>query len=146
MRYNKTLFHLLSFTWGILTTLCGCIVALAMLAIGHKPHKFCDHIYFKVGKKPWGGLELGWIFFLTDCRPTEYLKRHEVGHSLQACIFGPLMPFVVSLPSIIRYWYREIRSRRGLKNNTGYYDIWFEKQASDFGEKYLQYYKENEDA
>lgn len=144
MKKNKFLFHLLSFTWGLPMTLLGCIVALIMIVTGHKPQRFCDHIYFQVGETLWGGLELGWIFFLTDCRPSNHTKCHEVGHSIQACVFGPLMPFIISIPSAIRYWYREWLVRSGRKKYSelpDYDSIWFEGQASKLGEKYYQSYK-----
>ena len=35
------------------------------------------------------------------------LIRHEGGHGIQNIIFGVLMPFLVSIPSFIRYWYRK---------------------------------------
>lgn len=38
-----------------------------------------------------------------------------------------------------RYWYREWRLKIGKGNTTGYYDIWFEKQASDCGIAYREH-------
>lgn len=34
------------------------------------------------------------------------MKQHEAGHSLQIIILGPLMPFVVGVPSAFRCWIR----------------------------------------
>ena len=31
------------------------------------------------------------------------LNQHEFGHTFQNCLFGPLMLFLVSLPSATRY-------------------------------------------
>ena len=98
---KKFFYWFLSLTWGLPMTLIGFIVALVLFVTGHKPHKFGYTFYFKVGKN-WGGLELGAIF-LTDSTPSEHTLCHEHGHGLQNIIFGPLMPFVVCIPSAVRY-------------------------------------------
>lgn len=128
-------FYALSFTWGLPLTLIGLIVAAVLLCAGKKPkrHKAC--FYFEVGEN-WGGLELG-IVFLTDKTPTEQTKNHEHGHALQNCYWGVLMPFVVCIPSAIRYWIREIQWRSGNPPKTDYDDIWFERQATEWGEKFI---------
>lgn len=107
------LFYILSFTWGILVTSYGCICALVMLIIGKKPEKFHNRIYFRVGKD-WGGFEAG-PFFFCDETPTLELKQHECGHGIQNIVLGPLTPFLVSLPSALRYWMREFRTQKGKK-------------------------------
>lgn len=135
---NKTLFYILSWTWGIIMTLIGAVVALALIITGHKPKKWGYCYYFEVGKN-WGGLELG-MFFLTSKNGGEYTRNHEHGHALQNCVWGPLMPFVICIPSVIRYWYREIRSRKGLKNKTKYDDIWFEGDATRRGSEFIAWY------
>ena len=63
---------------------------------------------------------------------TSELPTAEFGHSVQNCIYGPFMIFLVSLPSVIRYHYRNFTH----KGAEGYADIWFEKQANIFGEKF----------
>lgn len=138
---DKRSFYLLSFTWGLPMTLIGCIVAIILLATGHKPKKWGYCYYFEVGEN-WGGLELGPIF-LTSRNPSEYTRNHEHGHAFQNCKFGFLMPFVVSIPSAIRYWYRRFKEKSGAPCTTGYYDIWFERQASDLGTEFMLWYKNN---
>ena len=101
-----------------------------------KPKKFGNCWYISVGKS-WGGLELG-TFFLTDSHEAESTKFHEHGHALQNLIWGPLFPFVICIPSAVRYWYRKLKyTRKGLKPKTNYYDIWFEGQATEWGLKYV---------
>lgn len=100
-------FWLISLTWGCIMTTIGAIVALILLVTGHRPYHVGPNIYFKVGKN-WGGLELG-PFFLVDDMPGRHTVCHECGHGIQNCIWGPLMPFVVSIPSAIRYWLRDQR-------------------------------------
>ena len=135
---NKFLFYLLSFTWGLPMTLIGCIVALVLLIAGYKPKKWGYCYYFEIGEN-WGGVELG-MFFLTDKNPLDYTKTHEHGHAIQNCWFGPLMPFIVCIPSATRYWYREIRKKIGKPCTTAYIDIWFEKQADQLGEQFITWY------
>lgn len=133
MRINKPLFYILSFTWGLLTTLIGAIAMLGcMVFTGKKPKRFLDCWYIKVGKI-WGGVSLG-PFIIADRIAGESTLKHEFGHSIQNCVFGPLWPFIIGIPSAVRYWYRKLRKKRGLKNKTKYYDIWFEKQATEWGQ------------
>lgn len=134
---SKFKFYLLSFTWGLPMTLIGCIAALILLAIGNKPKKYGYCFHFEVGNN-WGGLSLG-IVLITDKTPSEHTKMHEVGHGFQNCYFGPLMPFVVCIPSAIRYWYRELKYyRKGKTPPTKYDDIWFEGDASKRGTEFIE--------
>ena len=133
---KKSLFYVLSFTWGIVLTLIGLIVAGVLLCMGKKPKKWGWCYYFEIGEG-WGGLELG-IIFLTSKNPSTHTKCHEFGHAIQNCYFGILMPFLVCIPSAIRYWYRRIRRSKGLKNKTAYDEIWFEGQATRLGYKYWE--------
>ena len=108
---NKWLFYLLQWTWGILMNLLGVLIAIGSLITGHKPKRFNHYVYFNVGKN-WGGFESGMLFF-TDSSDNLDTKQHESGHGLQNIILGPLMPFVVSIPSAIRYWLRECKTIKG---------------------------------
>lgn len=191
--FKQILFWLLSLTWGIVMTIIGLIISFFLILIGYQPETFHHYIYFKIGRN-WGGFELGPIF-ITDTAPSLYIKQHEAGHGIQNIIFGPLMLFIVSIPSAIRYWFREQNTQKkkyifcsilllifliiGLafllpgiiinilwliiigsiiiayvlclagwlfikelpqyvnNANVGYYDIWFERQASNLGRKYF---------
>lgn len=127
---HKPVFYLLQYTWGLLINAIGLIISLVLLISGHKPHKFGNNYYFTVGKN-WGGLELGVCFLCGELNQTHHLKCHESGHGIQNIIWGPLFPFVISIPSAIRYWYRRTHVCK-----TAYDDIWFEGQATKLGEKY----------
>ena len=129
---SKSKFYLLSWTWGLPMTLIGGIVMLALMMFGKKPKKWGYCYYIEVGRH-WGGFNLG-MFFLTSKNPPKHTKMHEHGHAIQNCYLGWLMPFVVTIPSAIRYWYRNIKHKLGFKVKTSYYDIWFEEQASLLGE------------
>lgn len=113
MKINKPLYYILNCTWGCIMTLIGAVVTLALLCVGKKPQKHAGCTYFNVGKS-WGGMELG-CFFLTDSNDSTHTKNHEFGHSLQNCLWGPLFPFVVCIPSAIRYWLREFKTQKSKK-------------------------------
>ena len=106
--FSYTIFWILQCTWGIIMTLIGGLVALALLITGHKPHHIGPTIYFKVGKN-WGGFEMGG-FFICDQNCNKSLMYHECGHGIQNLIFGPLFPFIITIPSATRYWLRKIKT------------------------------------
>ena len=134
---KRILFYIISLTWGGIMTVIGLVVLLVTLPFG-KFGVYHGRIYKRIGKN-WGGVELG-CFFLCDNSADEYILAHECGHGLQNCLWGPLMPFVICIPSAIRYWYREYL---WYFNKTKYallpdYDaIWFEGQATKWGKKYV---------
>ena len=98
--------------------------------------KKCGYCYYLNVGESWGGCNLG-MFFLTDSHDSIATKWHEHGHGVQNCVWGPLTPFVICIPSAVRYWYREFKySRKGLRPPTLYDSIWFEKDATLTGRKY----------
>lgn len=127
---HRWLYWLLNFTWGILTTLCGLLLSLAMLCIGKKPKRWHSVWYFQIFDS-WGGMEMG-TMFLRDNSNYISTNNHEYGHTFQNAILGPFFIFIVAIPSAIRYWYQEIR-RRQHKSNKEYDLIWFEGSATDIG-------------
>lgn len=101
---KRILFYIVSFTWGGLMSLIGLLTILILLPFG-KLHTYHGRLYMRIGER-WGGVELG-CFFLCDKTAGEHTLAHECGHGLQNCLWGPLMPIVVCIPSAVRYWYRE---------------------------------------
>lgn len=132
---KKTLFYILSFTWGLPMTLIGLISACVLLCMGYKPKRYGCCLHFIVGEN-WGGLNLG-IVFLTDSKDEEHTKAHEHGHALQNCVYGFITPFIVHIPSAIRYWYRELKYK-SIPAPTPYDAVWFERQATEWGTKFNQ--------
>ena len=127
---KKLLFYALSFTWGIIMTIIGFVVAFVLVITGHKPKKYGLCYHFEMGKGR-GGLSLGMVM-LTNVGASTHIRNHEHGHALQNCIWGPLMPFVIMIPSAARYWLRELWSHQG-KHLDPYDSVWFEGQASKWG-------------
>ena len=99
---SYTAYWIIQCTWGILMTLIGAFAALYCLCAGYKPKRFGPAIYFEIGRH-WGGINLGGFFFCNE-GSSESTKTHEFGHSIQNLIFGPLTPFLISIPSAARYW------------------------------------------
>lgn len=125
---HKWLYYILNLTWGLLMTIIGYIIALIMLITFHKPRFYKGVMYF-ISRKINGGFSVGMV--LVVCNESDALKNHEIGHTYQNAIFGIFMPFIVSIPSMIRYWYIEHQEKKGKEI---YYDgVWFEKSATDIG-------------
>ena len=140
-RLPKPLYFFLSLTWGIITTLAGFFTALVMLATGHKPRRWGYAWYFEVGKN-WGGASLGPVFIKDRTNDSVHLKNHEFGHSIQNCYFGPLMPFIVGLPSSTRYRLRRFKEKVLKKSpKTPYDTVWFESQASRLGDDFMKWHE-----
>lgn len=132
------LFYLLSWTWGVLPTLSGGLIALILLLSGHKPERLGPCVYFRVGKN-WGGCEMG-MFFLRDRTSSEHVTLHEAGHSLQNIVLGPFMLLLVSGPSALRYHYRNFLHRfapQKAKKLAPYDSVWYEAQACRLGYKWF---------
>lgn len=132
-------FWVMSLTWGLPMTLIGALCAFGLLITGHKPHRYYYFIYFEAGEG-WGGFGAGGFFFVNR-GPTQRIKRHESGHGLQNIMLGVFMPFFVSVPSCIRYWYREwlVRSGRKRYHDLPTYDsIWFERWATKLGARHFE--------
>lgn len=90
-------------------TTIGLIVSLILILAGKRPKKFGYAYYFCIGAF-WGGLELGPVFLVSEPE-SDRTKAHEYGHGWQNIMLGPLMPFVVCIPSAIRYWLREMKTQ-----------------------------------
>ena len=139
--YNKYVILFLNHTWGIIMTTIGYIARLVFLVLGIKGRKEGFVRLYKVGLG-WGGLSLGTtVIVACDC-DTEDIISHEIGHGIQNAIFGVLFPFLVAIPSAIRYWYREFKYyRRDKLPKTPYDSIWFEGQATLIGIIYRVFYQ-----
>ena len=135
---NKKAFWTLQLTWGIIMNIIGLLVFIILLCKKYKPKRFHQMIYFTIGNN-WGGVNLGFCTIVSKASEESTL-RHEHGHFIQNAMYGVLFPFIVAIPSFTRYQYRSWLVRTGRKKRNelpDYYSIWFEKQASDFGYKYL---------
>ena len=128
------LWWVIQFTWSLPMTLIGCIVAFVLICCKKKPVKYGWCYCFELDVD-WG-LELG-IFFIAPIG-SKGTKNHEHGHAIQNIYLGPFAVTVVSLPSCIRFWIREIIYKINPKKRLKPYDsIWFEGQASRSGKAFI---------
>lgn len=140
-KLSKRNYYILSCTWGILVTLAGLLVSVVMLVIGKKPKKNMYGWYFTCGSG-WGGFNIGPCSIVCEDH-TQHVLKHEFGHSIQNCMYGPAMIVLVIIPSICRYWYRELFDI----SSPPYDSIWFEGMATRLGcEYYDALNKEDSDA
>lgn len=110
-------YWLVSLTWGGLMTWMGAFIALVMLLTGHAPKKLGPNVYFEAGIG-WGGMEYGAFFFISK-DAGERTRLHEAGHGIQNLVLGPLMPFLVCIPSALRYWMRRCKKLAGKRTFSG---------------------------
>ena len=138
---SKSTFRLLSYTWGLPMTLIGRLAALILTALGfkHESYGYCTR--FEVGEN-WGGVSLGNVI-ITGRNSTTHTKDHEHGHALQNVKYGLLMPFVVAIPSFVRYWYFVLRIKLNKRITKSYDSIWFEGEATKLGTEFMDWYRGN---
>jgi len=107
----------------------GGIGAVIVRLLGYKPVWHGKAMLFRLGKN-WGGVCLGMFIFVSETmHPIRF--GHEYGHSIQNAVYGFLFPFIVAIPSVVRCAYWNIMDKDG-----NYDSVWFEKQATEWGDKY----------
>ena len=112
MKVLKTIgFWFIQCTWGFIMTLIGAITVGILMLMGNKPQHIGPNIYIQTGYG-WGGINLG-PFFICSKSSGDETKYHECGHGLQNMIWGPLFPFVIGFPSLIRCWIRNRTTHLG---------------------------------
>ena len=119
----EKIFYILSFSWGIIMNLIGGIAALVLTLLGYKPFKHAGSFVFRVGHN-WGGVSLG-IWSIVCIEAGDRTLHHEFGHALQNALYGPLFPFIVAIPSAIRYHKFNYNTAHGIPNED-YDAAWFE--------------------
>lgn len=146
MKILKTIgFYLLSFSWGIITTLIGGVGAIFFLIRGVKPKRYKSSLYFEVGSSSWGGVSFG-PFIFVDTDTSLSIVYHEWGHGIQNIIFGPFFLLVIGIPSFCRYHYRDWiisdkcpkKWRKTYRDLPPYDSAWFEGWATSLGKKYYK--------
>jgi hypothetical protein len=135
------IFYFLSFTWGIVWTLIGLLV-LAFVYVFMYEHVIIKKVSGRIAiifrEKTFGGISLG-IVYMVDAYNRIETHKHEIGHTVQNIVYGPLFIPLVAIPSGIRYQLWPMIRQRTF-DRTGkypsYHSIWFEKQANEWGEKF----------
>lgn len=135
------LMWLLHLTWGVLDSIVGFFIFLFFcfrygfkLQIGYVAHCIVVEVPHKVIDNGWG--LSGGIFIFSNTNSIwnrGYLLHHEWGHCIpQTLACGPLHPFIVTIPSVIRFWWRDHQSRKGVELPP-YDSVWFEGTATQWG-------------
>ena len=133
---ERVFFWILSLNWGLPMTFSGLLLGGILLLCGLQPTVWNGFLIFPIGQAP-GGFSLGPVLFLPQ-RASRMLLRHEAGHGMQNALLGVFMPFLISLPSLIRFVYREVRIRQGKGAALPPYEsIWFENWATRLGSRFL---------
>lgn len=133
---HRWLYYFMACTWGIIMTILGCLITIILAIVKiFIPKKIIFERYYwiysiTVGPEWWGGCEMGLMFLRDHNSSVNYINPHEFGHTFQNCLLGPLFPFMVAIPSAIRYWLREIFPK---KMWAPYDSAWFEDAATQCG-------------
>lgn len=129
-------------TWGILMNIIGaCATLFCLVFLKGRIHRNGYGFITEVGGN-WGGVSLG-AFALcgryTEIYPSFFqeVRRHEFGHSIQNMFLGIFFPFVVAIPSAIRYWLSYFD-----KLKEDYEAAWFEHTATSWGTKWINWIEE----
>ena len=82
-----------------------------------------------------GAITLGNYVFVGLNSEYKETVKHELGHTIQSKILGPLYLIVIGIPSITNCDLRRIFTSSRKKN---YYDFFSEKSANYLSEKYIK--------
>ena len=126
---------ILNHTWGIIMTLIGYGARIVLHRKGVKGERYGFATVYRVGKG-WGGVNLGTTAIVSKDAPTSTIA-HELGHGIQNARYGIFTPFIVHIPSAIRYHHYRHLLKKGITPKTAYDDIWFEAQATKLGVEYF---------
>ena len=106
----------------------GILVFVNLFTKNMEFKKYHGVLEIKIGKN-WGGCDLG-LVYLRDTTSGASVSNHELGHSFQVWL-GIFFPFVVAIPSAIRWWIRRLQPN---KQHKPYDSAWFEDSATKCGE------------
>lgn len=118
-----------SFSWQFLSNLIGFILKLILnKRIVEVRSTNIANIYIVSGK--FNGVSLGSYIFLNEKYPDiETVIKHELGHTRQSMMLGPLYLFVVGIPSASM----NLMTRWGWLKPENYYKRWPENWADRLG-------------
>lgn len=120
-----TLKNILLQIFFIIWQIPQCIIGLLMLPFLGKLHfiRYENYCWIFEGENMSGGISLGCFIFLSKALSnSEASIRHELGHTIQSHILGPLYLFTVGICSILNAMFIFTDC---------YYDFFPEKNAND---------------
>lgn len=118
-------------TWELPQTLVGFLMWCYFMISGKGDRstvKDCRIITMMVFTK-WDNSSdsLGHFVFFNKTNYDAYVRRHELGHSLQSYMLGPLYLFIISLPSLFNWCMCTFGKRSWDKYYTYYPENWANK-------------------
>lgn len=135
---SKVIYYVLQFTWGLPLNILGGLMYIALKIAGKNHCKFGRNFEILLPKANFG-LSMGIFAIAPDNSHFTSTSVHEHGHAIQNIIFGPATMFVIFIPSIIRFWYRNfMQNVVGIRLNTTYDDAWFEGSATATGRRFME--------
>ncbi len=105
--------------------IAGTLLLLLRRRIDRRKDSGDNHIYYVFSR--YGGISLG-AYLLVHREADDLLLRHELGHSRQSLMLGPLYLLVIGLPSLLWAGLYPLTAR--LRPGTGYFDFFTEKWAN----------------
>ena len=124
----SALYTLLQCTWGLPQTLIGAVVFLLYRKC---PHRMEDGIITTRWTRN-DGVSLGLFAFFP---PGDSLRSHELGHTIQSSLLGPLYLPAVSLPSLLWCglpYFRKLRRTRQIPYSRLYCEAWADRLGRHF--------------
>ena len=134
----KKLLKIITFIWCLPQTLLAVILKTAYRAKPEKDSgvKICRYksdFCFSLGE---------YLFIADDVDKDSFLFRHELGHTVQSRLLGPLYLPLIALPSMIWcHLFGAYRKKKGIN----YYSFYTEKWANRLSEKHYKKLSENKD-
>lgn len=143
-KWLYVLWLILMLTWALIANVIYTIIGFFIYLIycrkltktEWKYGRFVIYLNYKVN---FGGIDFGWFVFVNES--SKSTLKHELGHTLQIAFYGIFSLFIVSLASVIRFWYREYLFKHNFDKFLklpSYDSVWFEKQATQWGNKYFK--------
>lgn len=133
IKKHPVLYYILNLTWGLPLTLVGFLVTILLFPFT-KRYKYKYIYYIELPMKSSWGLSIG-MTFISGKGSSAKLRSHEFGHTVQNAMFGPFMLLLVSIPSVTRYWIRELKRYFNPDVKLEPYEsVWYEKTATNIGD------------
>lgn len=133
MQYKKllkTAINVILYVWQLPQNLLGLLLIWYMGGTRIKSNDTIFDTVFIVSKKMKGGISLGKYIILSKRSNNSKTRLHELGHTIQSKMLGPLYLIVIGLFSLIH--------AMGWSPEKGdYYSYWTEAWANKLAKKYI---------
>jgi hypothetical protein len=149
MKIGNILRNISMFTWELPQTIVALGIFVFHFLVGHKVSLYKNvqklgqvSVYEFGDFEQFGGVSLGKIVFVNSkiiANRKDRIVAHEVGHTVQSLILGPLYLLVIGLPSLIHAELTTVDSRRHAAGKSegnmvkNYYKFFTEAWADKLG-------------